>query len=255
LPNISFCVFDEATRDSFFQVAEAEGKTVDPKRVIVTGPPLDPRVSAARDKKSSTSWRRRPVRILLTTGGLGTNKDELASVLKSLLPLTRRRNNGVQITYYAGTNKDHADMARRLAEEARVRIGNTDDRLAKLRILYADDLVVANMLLIRQGFPWADIVYTKPSGDMAYDAAAAGCALIFLQPWGEWERVISGIFQKLNIAKTVSLDDPAKQLETLLEGGKDSWLEATLERTRLLPPTYFRGSANILAAAKKAGGR
>lgn len=253
LPNMYFCVFDEPTRESFLQVAAAEGKEIDPKRVIVTGPPLDPRVIAAREKKTSTSWRRRATRVLLTTGGLGTNKDELATILKSLLPLTRRRNNAIQILYYAGTNADHVAMATALAAEARVPVGATTDRLAKFRILSADDLVEANILLLRYGFPWADIVYTKPSGDMAYDAAAAGCALLLLEPWGEWERVISSIFQRLNIAKVVNKKDPALQLQELRDSGSHPWLEAALERTRLLPPSFLRGSTNILSVAKKVG--
>jgi hypothetical protein len=249
LPNMRFCVFDETTKESFLEVALAEGKVVDPSHIIVTGPPIDPRVIEAKERKTAQSWKRRPIRLLLTTGGLGTNKGELEQLLEGLLPALRRRKQNIQILYYAGTNQDHVKMVEALAKKHHVSLGQNKDRLAKLRILYADDVVTSNELLIKYGFPWADIVYTKPSGDMAYDAVAAGCALLLLEPWGEWERNIQSIFQKLALAVEAKTENPLEQLETLTVGSAP-WLTSALEKTRLLPPNYSRGAQNILNVAK-----
>ncbi len=249
LKNMRFCVFDEETKASFLEVAKEEGKKVDPEKIIVTGPPIDPRVLAAKDRKTAQSWRRRPIRLLLTTGGLGTNKAELEQLLLGLIPGLRRRNQPVQVVYYAGTNLDHAKMVEQIAKKHRIALGKTSDRLAKLRILSADDVVSANQLLIRYGFPWADIVYTKPSGDMAYDAVGAGCALLLLNPWGEWERNIQNIFEKQGLAVVAQTENPLAQLDTLTEGSSP-WLTSALEKTRLMPPKFSRGVFNILNAAK-----
>jgi hypothetical protein len=252
LPNITFCVFDENTRYEFFQVAAAHGKTVDPSRVIVTGPPIDPRVLAARDSKKVDSWKRRPLRILLTTGGLGTNKDELAEILEQLLPLTRKKTNPIQVVYYAGTNPDHVKMVKKLLISFNIRSGKLTDRRAAFRLLHSDDIVDANNLLLLYGLTWADVVYTKPSGDMAYDAAAAGCAQLFLRPWGEWELNIREIFLQLGTAQNAKVSDVAKQIMSLQDRTPGvAWLERALERTHSLPPHFLRGSENILNVARR----
>jgi hypothetical protein len=254
LSNITYCVFDENTRYEFFQVAAAHGKEVDPSRVIVTGPPIDPRVLAARDTKKTDSWRRRPLRVLLTTGGLGTNKDELAKILEQMLPLTRKRNNPVQVVYYAGTNPDHAQMVTKLAEKHKVKLGKITDRRAAFRLLASDDIVDGNNLLLLYGLPWADVVYTKPSGDMAYDAAAAGCALMFLRPWGEWELNIREIFLQLGVARNADIDHTAEQLDSIRDRTPGTaWLEHALELAHTLPPHLLRGSENILNVARRLG--
>lgn len=254
LPNIKFCVFDENTRYEFFATAAAHGKEVDPARVIVTGPPIDPRVVAARENKKTDSWRRRPLRVLLTTGGLGTNKGQLADILEQLLPLTRKRNQPVQVVYYAGTNADHVKMVEQLAAKHRVKLGEMSDRRASLRVLYRDDIVDANNQLLLYGFSWADVVYCKPSGDMAYDAAVAGCALLFLRPWGEWEVNIREIFTQLGIGRIAELGEGevAHQLDTIRDTTPgESWLQRALERAHALPPHFVRGSDNILNVARR----
>jgi len=255
LPNIRFCVFDEHTRYAFLEVAAAHGKKIDEDRVIVTGPPIDPRVLAVRNDKRTDSWRRRPLRILLTTGGLGTNKDELKEILKQLLPLTRRRHHGkVQVVYYAGTNKDHLDMVQAAVNEVHgVSIADKlSDKQASLRVLYADDIVDANNLLLAYGFPWADLVFTKPSGDMAYDAVGAGCAVMFLKPWGEWELNIQAIFTQLGIARVIDPKDVAFQIEHVTDKSLEiPWIQSALEKTRLLPPMFSRGASEIVRVARK----
>lgn len=252
LDNMTFAVFDEQTRHEFFELAEVMEKAVDPRRVVVTGPPIDPRVAAARTKKSATSWQRRPLRILLTTGGLGTNKAELAAILKQLLPLTRSRAQAVQLLYFAGTNQDHVKMVKQLARRARVKIGGAHEAGAKLRVFSGGDVVEANDLLIRLGFPWADLIITKPSGDMAYDAIASGAALLFLKPWGKWEEAILARLTTMGVARVAQTQSIVAQLASLrTPHGEKSWLEQALWTAQHLPPRYTRGAYNILALARK----
>jgi UDP-N-acetylglucosamine:LPS N-acetylglucosamine transferase len=256
--NMYFAVFDEPTRTHFLEISALRGKKVDPKRVVVTGPFIDPRVLAVAAKKTTTGWKNRPLRILLTTGGLGTNKAELAQALRLLLPLTKSSSKmPVQIMYYVGTNEDHARMARRLANNEGVTIGEVGDKSSSLRILGADDIVAANELLIQYGFPWADLVIAKPSGDMVYDAAAAGCAVILLSSWGEWEDKIASIFTQAGIARHIEVEQLPEQLAFLTQpiDGKKSWLESAMNQAQNLPPEFTDGTKNILKLARQVGGK
>ena len=126
------------------------------------------------------------------------------------------------------------------------------DDQAKLRLLTADDVVTANQLLIQYGFPWADLVITKPSGDMAYDAVAAGCPLLLLEPWGDWEKSIQQAFLNLGLARTAELKDIAAQLRLLTHPDGEVWLDSALSKVLSLPSTYLRGAQNILAVARRA---
>jgi len=255
LPNIQFCVFDESTKKEFLEKADSLNKKVDPKRLHITGNPIDPRVVAARNSKKPNTWQRRGLRILLTTGGLGTNKEELERALRSLLPLLRRRKHlPVQVLYYAGTNLDHKKMVEDLvAKDDTIGVGSPGDESAKLRVLYADDLVEANMMLLRYGFPWADLVVAKPSGDMAYDAVAAGCPVLFLAPWGEWEKVIAQIFLKKKVAEWADADNLASQIASLA-GQENSvksipWISTAIEKSLAIPQEDWCGAKNILQVA------
>src|SRR5690606_29454411 len=78
-----YCVFDEATKIEALEKAAFLKKELDPNRVIVTGPPIDPRIVAAR--KNKQAWRTGPLKICLTTGGLGTNTYEIRTILKQVL--------------------------------------------------------------------------------------------------------------------------------------------------------------------------
>ncbi len=253
LPTMHYCVFDEQTRTDLLTMAQDLEKDVPPERVTVTGPPVDPRIVAARDQKSADGWYRRPLHLLLTTGGLGTNKEELHTLLEQLLPLIRQKPLPIQLVYYAGTNEDHAHMVQDLAKKHGIRLANPNDQHAPLRLLYADDVVVANQYLIVYGFPWADVVFTKPSGDMAYDAVAAGCGLFFLEPWGAWERTIQRLFIHQGLARNAEPTAIVGQLQTLAQPNHRSWLTASINKALSLPPTYLRGAANILAVARRAG--
>lgn len=252
LKTMHYCVFDEKTRFDFLEMAESLGKKVEPERVVVTGPPVDPRIVAAREGKTATGWRHRPLRVLLTTGGLGTNKVELGKILRQLLPLTKKAGFPLQLAYYAGTNADHEEMVKLAAKTAKVQIGMMNDEQAKLRLLYANDVVAANQVLLQYGLPWADLVISKPSGDMAYDAVAAGCPLLLLEPWGDWERNIKHSFLNLGLARMAEVKDIAAQLKLLTSYDGEAWMESAASKVLSLPSYYLRGAQNILAVARRA---
>ena len=96
-----------------------------------------------------------------------------------------------------------------------LKVGDLDDEEAEVRILYADNLVEANELMIEYMFPWADGVMTKPSGDMAYDI---GWNLFIFQGddsnievKGKYLAVMNKINGKWKIsALSFSNDQPAK---------------------------------------------
>ena len=46
--NMHYCVFDERTQFELLEKAKLSDKDLDPQRISVTGPPVDPRIVAAR---------------------------------------------------------------------------------------------------------------------------------------------------------------------------------------------------------------
>jgi hypothetical protein len=257
LQSIRFCVFDEKTRTDFLELADVMGKDVDPKRVIVTGPPVDPRIVLARKRKNASDFKKRPLRIVITTGGLGTNKKEIESCLRSLAPLLRPsplhgNQTKVQAIVYVGVHEDIREMAHQIAHQEGVPTAKADDVNAPLRILHSPHIVTANELLVKYAFPWADGFISKPSGDMAYDAAAAGCFLLTLEPWGEWEHNIRDIFEQRGVSRRAIPEECGKQIESLLEerGGK-SWIESAVGNALALPKIFTEGTKNILAQMPK----
>jgi hypothetical protein len=108
-------------------------------------------------------------------------------------------------------------------------------------------------LLISHAFPWADGFISKPSGDMAYDAAAAGCFLLTLQEWGEWEHNIRERFESLNIARKCQVQNIDAQLSALTttSGNSQSWVEQAMNAALNLPKLYTSGAQNIVEAYRK----
>lgn len=261
LPNMYFCVFDEETKFEALEKAFMNGKNLDPDRVIVTGPPIDERIIALRAAKKIP---KKKLKLLITTGGLGTNKSEIRSILQQLLPQLKKKDPKIQLMLYAGTQQDFVEMATDLAKEARVKINiiNTLPHLSSrtpdstssplkqggLSVLHHPQLFDANELLIRYGFPWAQGVITKPSGDMGYDAAAAGCFLLTLKPWGVWEERIEEIFWRLGISRKAESAKIMKQLEALKMIG---WIDQAMEATKELDPLYLNGVKKIVQTVKK----
>ncbi|MEO8581679.1 MAG: hypothetical protein ABI425_03805 [Patescibacteria group bacterium] len=254
LPNLHYCVFDEETKFEALEKAFMNGVDLDPDRVIVTGPPIDQRIIDARKQKKYDT--KKPLKILITTGGLGTNKSEIHDILEQLLPTLHHKEQKYELMLYAGTQKDFVDLGKRLGKEHRVKV-NVIDKIAadspkqnntnSLTILYHPQIFDANEILIKYGFPWADCVVTKPSGDMAYDAAAAGCFLITLKPWGVWEERIEEIFWQKGIARKAEIDKIVRQFEILERIG---WIKSAQEAVQELEPLYLNGISKIIKTVK-----
>ncbi|AKM79049.1 MAG: hypothetical protein UX85_C0003G0155 [Candidatus Beckwithbacteria bacterium GW2011_GWB1_47_15] len=238
---ITYCVFDERTKKDLLKQARKMGKNIKRGQVAVTGPPVDPRI-VRLGRSVKDLGKNEMVNLAVATGGLGTNMDEIRQILDQLVPLLKPPAK-IRLFLYAGTHRDFRALFEDYAEDNGVRIGNLDDELAPIRILYEDSIIDANNNLIRYMFPWAHGVVTKPSGDMAYDAAAAGCFLLFLKPWGEWEENI----QKRFVKRRVGYDFPP---EDALEHFKSLWsrglLNSAMSRARRLPKIFREGAKNIV---------
>jgi hypothetical protein len=250
-PNLWYCVFDEQTKTDLLEIAALHQKKIDEHRVIVTGPPVDPRIIAARHHKHA--WRNGPLQLCITTGGLGTNKKEIEHILHQLLPELRKHDNKYQLLVYTGTQTDIRNMVKEIAAEEHVEIGSLNDKNAKLRLLYHPQIVDANELLISHAFPWADGFITKPSGDMAYDAVAAGCFLLTLKEWGVWEHHIFERFAQKEIARAAYADQLLTQLSVLMSTRKasHSWIEEAMNNAFSIDPLLLKGTKNILKAYAK----
>lgn len=272
-PNISYLVFDQKTKTEFLEKAALEGKPINPEqaqqKVIVTGPPIDPRIIAAR--KNKTAWRSGPLKLCLATGGLGTNKAEIKQILTQLLPELRKRPSPYQLLIYAGTHQDIYQMVKKLAAQERVALNEislADPAQFKpggklklkphhqisnrLNLIYHPQIIDANELLIRYGFPWADGFISKPSGDMAYDAVASGSFLLTLQEWGEWEHNIRQIFEEKRIARPAQTKQIVAQLKTLAsaQGKSQSWIEQAMHQAQSIDPLFLNGVKRIIETVK-----
>ena len=249
--NIRFCVFDERTKTEFLETAATHHIETNAARVIVTGPPIDPRIVHARHHK--VAWRSGPLHLCITTGGLGTNKDEIRRVLQQLLPQLHHQSDLYRVLMYAGTQKDIADMVKELAHEHHIKIDKLQNPEAHLRLIYSPELLEANEALIKYGFPWAHGFITKPSGDMAYDAVAAGCFLLTLQEWGVWEERIREVFEQKDIARRADVDQILEQLTVLRTATKGaSWIERAMNHAFGIEKLFLLGSKKIVEAVQSA---
>lgn len=251
--NVHYCVFDESTKFDFLEQSAIHNLRPDASRIIVTGPPIDPRILAAREGKKP--WRSGPLKLCLTTGGLGTNKTEIELITEQLLPLLNKKN--IQLIVYAGTHSDIARLVEEKAKQHRVTVSPVSKENAKLRILHHPQIIDANELLIRYGFPWADGFICKPSGDMAYDAAAAGCFVLTLEEWGEWEHHVRVVFEERDISRKIMLDDVPTQLAILssAERKAQSWIEEAMFNARSIDKLFLNGSKQILIAHSRLAGK
>lgn len=247
LRTMRFCVFDENTKVSFLEKAATLDKKVDHNRIIVTGPPVDPRIIRARNQKEPSSLMKRPLRMVIATGGLGTNKQEIEQCVRSLAPLLRVPHPPLHVITYVGVHEDIRESVHKICRDEGIPTARISEEDSPMRILYSPHIVEANESLIQYGFPWADGFITKPSGDMAYDAAASGCFLLTLEPWGEWEHNIRDVFEQREISRRAipeKLEEQMKALITEING--NSWIEAAIKRARGLPNLFTEGVKNIL---------
>lgn len=240
-PKITFAVFDEKTKTMLLDEAKRLNKKIEDKQVVVTGAFIDPRLNKIGKTKKIFKTNE-PINIAITTGGLGTNLKEIKNILESFRKLLEPPEK-IRLFLYAGTHVDFRNFFEEYAGKNNIRIGNLDDEEAKIRILYDDSIIDANENLIKYMFPWADGVITKPSGDMAYDAAAAGCFLLFLEPWGSWEENIQKIFIKKQIGFDLDTDNALGHLQSLLRSGK---LKKAMEETIKMDSLFRDGSKNII---------
>jgi hypothetical protein len=87
---------------------------------------------------------------------------------------------------------------------------------------------------------------------MAYDAAAAGCFLLTLEPWGEWEHNIRDIFEQRGISRRAMPENMIEQIDSLVTShGDRSWVETAIDNALHLPKLFTEGTKNILAQMPK----
>jgi hypothetical protein len=237
---ISFAVFNERTKSDLMKLSKSMNKDINEDDVVVTGPFVDPRISSTKPGKKLKEGQ--PINLAVTTGGLGTNLNEIKRVLHSFRPLLTPPEK-IRLFLYAGNHKDFRDFFENYAATNNIRIGNLDDEDARIRILYDDSIIDANENLIRYMFPWAHGVITKPSGDMAYDAAAAGCFILFLEPWGVWEKEVQSVFEKEGVGYDLNSTTAHDQFIKLVINNK---LQKALDCAHNLPPIYREGCANLI---------
>jgi len=251
-PRLSWCVFDAKTKAELIELAYINNCQVDEKRVTITGCPVDPRIPQKDKNQATRDYRHRPLRLAITTGGLGTNKGEIEQVLNSLAPMIKKKE--VQVAAYAGVHDDFESMFLDFANSHNLTPSHPDNPQAPFRIFKGDNIIDSNELLLDYIFPWADGFISKPSGDMAYEAVAAGCFLLSLNPWGEWEENIRSYFEQLGVSIRVRHDDFAMQLHAIttvpVENNKP-WVELALEKAQKLQHPLARGATNILKTYQK----
>lgn len=254
-PRLTWCVFDEPTKIELLEKAALLDKSIEPNRVVVTGPPIDPTILASRQKKQP--WRSGPLKLCITTGGLGTNKSEILKLCRQLFPsISARAATGklpLQLVIYCGTQPDIYQSVLRIANDYHLTPAPLVQTSANLRIIYHPQLTDANNQLLKYGFPWAHGFVTKPSGDMAYDAVGAGCFLLTLSEWGEWEHAIRQRFEQLGIGRRAQVEHIMDQLEVLssAEGRAQSWIEKAQASALSLSGSYVHGCENILETVRK----
>lgn len=251
-PKLTWAVFDEATKARVVELGYILGTKIDHNRIHVTGCPVDPRIPVKDKNTAIRGYRYRPLRLALTTGGLGTNKDEIQNLLVHLAPAIKKGE--VHIAAYAGVHEDFETMFTTFARTHKIKVGAQNDEQSPFRVFRDQDIIGANELLLDYIFPWADGFISKPSGDMAYEAIAAGCFLLTLRPWGEWEENIRAVTEGWGVSLRADIDNILPQLKaitTMPIEGKLPWVELALTRARRLAPTIARSADNILKLHRK----
>jgi len=249
---LTWAVFDEATKARLIELGYILGHKIDHNRVHVTGCPVDPRIPTKDRNTATTGFKFRPLRLAITTGGLGTNKPEIQNLLIHLAPAIRKGE--IHVAAYAGVHEDFEAMFTTFARTHKIKIGEINDPQSPFRIFQGSDIVDANELLLDYIFPWADGFLSKPSGDMAYEAVAAGCFLLTLHPWGEWEENIRAVTEAWGVSIRADIENILPQLKAIttipIEKNKP-WAELALERARRLAPQISQGATNILKLHKQ----
>lgn len=251
-PKLTWAVFDETTKARVIELGYILGHKIDQSRVHVTGCPVDPRIPLKDKNTAIRGYRYRPLRLAITTGGLGTNKDEIQDLLVHLAPAIKKGE--VHVAAYAGVHEDFEAMFTTFAKTHSIKVGEQNDDQAPFRIFRDNDIIGANELLLDHIFPWADGFISKPSGDMAYEAVAAGCFLLTLRPWGQWEENIRAVTESWGVSLRADIENILPQLNaitTMPIEGKLPWVELALTRAHRLAPLLAKGADNILKLHRK----
>lgn len=244
---VVWAVFDERTKAELLELGYILGHKIDERRVVVTGCPVDPRIVGKDRNNNPRAFKSRPLRLAITTGGLGTNFGEIKELLHNLVPLLKSRK--VQLAAFANVHADFTEMFTSFASEHHIRLSDPTDIHGTLRIFQGSDIIAANELLLDHIFPWADGFITKPSGDMAYEAVTAGCFLLTLEPWGVWEENIRSYFEQLGVSVRADRTNIVRQLEALTTVPvykHKPWAELALEKSKHLSKKISQGAYNIL---------
>jgi len=250
-PMMYYCVFDEQTKLELLEKAAIHDIEMNSERVFVTGPPVDPRVLECRSKK--LPWRSGPLNLCITTGGLGTNKQEILAILHELLPEMIKKPKELKLLIYAGTQRDIYEEVNQIIKQHGIPPAPLSDKNALVRVIYHPQIMDANDQLLKYGFTWAHGFITKPSGDMAYDAACSGSFLLTLKEWGDWEHNIREIFEQKNISRRAHVENLYPQLQTLMSGQHKAqpWIEKAMHASHNLDPIFYKGVKNIIKTYKK----
>jgi hypothetical protein len=249
---LTWAVFDEMTKARLIELGYILGHKIDESRVHVTGCPVDPRILTKDRNTATTGYKHRPLRLAITTGGLGTNKGEIESLLTNLAPAIKKGD--VHIAAYSGVHEDFETMFTTFARVHHIKVGEKNDIQSPFRIFKGSDIVEANEELLDHVFPWADGFISKPSGDMAYEAIAAGCFLLTLHPWGEWEENIRAYTEALGVSIRADIPNILSQLRaitTMPVYKHKPWVELALERARYHARSVSQGAYNILKLHRK----
>lgn len=251
-PKLTWAVFDQMTKARLIELGYILGHKIDENRVHVTGCPVDPRIILKDKNTAITGYKYRPLRLAITTGGLGTNKAEIESLLTGLAPAIKKGE--VHIAAYSGVHEDFETMFTTFARVHRIKIGDKADIQSPFRIFRGSDIVDANEELLDYVFPWADGFISKPSGDMAYEAIAAGCFLLTLHPWGEWEENIRAVTESMGVSIRADIPNILSQLKaisTMPIEKKKPWVQIALEKAQKHAKTTSQGAYNILKLHRK----
>lgn len=243
--NITFAVFDKKTKKEFMEKARLKGLKLFSEKIVVTGPPVDRRIVTAREGKNSSAFKKRPLRLVVTTSGLGSNFYEIKNFLDDISNSVKTGK--VELILYAGTHPDFYKMFLNFIGQIGLEEFDENSQ-GPVRIIFDNSLVRANKRLIKSAFYWADGFATKPSGDMAYDAVAAGCFLLTFEPWGEWEENIYDIFSEKAIATKVEVGSAGKQINDLIDNG---WIERAIDNAIKIDRIFLNGSKNIVDLQSK----
>ncbi len=251
-PKLTWAVFDERTKARLIELGYILGHHIEESRVHVTGCPVDPRILTKDKNTAIRGYKYRPLRLAITTGGLGTNKDEITDLLTHLAPAIKKGE--VHIAAYSGVHEDFQTMFTTFARTHRIKVGEMHDIQSSFRVFHGNDIVDANDLLLDYVFPWADGFISKPSGDMAYEAIAAGCFLLTLHPWGEWEENIRAVTESMGVSLRADIDNITAQIKaitTMPVSKNKPWVEVALERSRHHAKSFSQGAFNILKLHRK----